>query len=390
FRPKWIKYDISINKWKLDSTSLAKTIIDENSILRMQENGELQGYWIYNELTGSWHPLSVEDIDNIVNSYFEFPADPQYKTPGMYALDQQTAKNQRDVLKLVLSKVKGASPKLTIDKQPPYLIHFKDYDFDLKGWNIQPFNPDNYFISDRNYNLQEDVLNLKNLIFEDGGKELIDSLAPESTNWLLKSLGDKETLQTFLECLGLSFLNFQPEQFVIFIKSKGGTGKSVLFNYIKTLFGIDNDVIQLDFEHIIKDNSFDVSELRRKSINLTSDAKATYIPTEAVSIIKALSGNDARNLPQKFQKTADFVNHANLWFNCNKVPRLSPDSYDNSIARRFIIFDWLYIHNFQWEKKENVFQKERGELVLKALYYAKLALEMQPKKYDYLSTPVHI
>lgn len=389
FRPRWIYFDDDSKKWKLNSNLLANTIIDENSILRMEENGEPQGYWIYKEQFGGWSPISRLGIDNLINSYFEYPADPQTKAPEMYALDQQTAQNQRDVLKLVESKIAMADPKKTIDTPPKYLIHFKDFDFDLKKWQRFPFNSNNYFTSNRDYNLDEDILNIGNVVFEENSKQLIETLAPKTTKWLLESLGDQETLQTFLEVLGLSFLNYQPEAFFVFVKSSGGRGKSKLFEYIQSLFG-ENDVISLDFDSIIKDNSFDVAEFRRKSINLTSDVKASYIPPEAVAIIKALSSGDKRNLPQKFKGTAQFNNYANLWFNCNNMPRLSAENYDNSMARRTFIFDWFPIEGFNWEEKSKSFQKERGEFVVKALYYAKLALESSKKNYDYLEEPTYI
>lgn len=397
FRPEWVQYNSDKNIWQLDSNLLARTIISENHIIRMQENGEVSGYWLYDDSKGSWRPISLDDINNIINLYFEFPDDPSTRSQAQYALDQQTAKNQRDTLNLVLSKINGANQSQTIDHPPHYLIHFKDFDFDLKNWKKQEFKPDNYFISNRDYNLvidgttpQIDKILTDKSIFSERKRTLIDSLAPETTDWLLNSLGDEETLKSFLELLGLSFLNFQPENFIVFMRSGGGTGKSRLFEYISSLFGKDNDVISLDFEHIIEPKSFDVSEFRNKSINLTSDIKATYIPSSAVAIIKALSSDDQRNLPQKFSKTARFTNRANLWFNCNNLPRLSSDSYDNSIARRFFIFDWLFIKGINWDELSKVLKKERGELVFKALYFAKLALDSEPKKYEYLDTPSKI
>lgn len=326
----------------------------------------------------------------MINSYFNYPEDPRLKLTGKYAFDLQTGSSQRNTLVLLQSKINSLNPTQTTDKQPTYIIHFKDYDFDLKHWKKLPFSPDRYFLSNRDYNLEETTISSMKWDTLKNGKQLIDSLAPITTDWLLKSLGDKETLQTFLECLGLSFLNSQPVNFIVFLKSSGGTGKSRLFEYLASLFGIENDTVGLDFDQIIRPASFDISELRNKSIDLSSDVKASYIPKDAVAILKALSGDDLCSLSQKNKGTANFANHANLWFNCNDMPRLAPESYDNSIARRFIIFDWLFIKNFSWEKVKDKLQKERNELVTKALYYAKRALEDHLKEYDYLTTPSNL
>ena len=364
FRPDWAYYDGVA--WKLDTVELAETIIDETLIKRVQENGVFDGYLKYRDNNGSWRWYTEGDISYLINSYFKYPQDPALKLKGQYALDLQDAKAQKNTLTLVKSKTGAINPTQTTDKQPTHIIHFKDYDFDLEHWKRLPFSPERYFLSDRDYNL-DDIYSQLPWDALNGQKDAINELAPKTTEWLLKSLGDKETVQTFLECLGLSFLNSQPESMIIFFKSLGGTGKSVLFGkYLEKLFGTENDTAHLDFDQIIKPAGFDASSLRNKSIDLTSDVNATYIPHDAVGLIKALSGNDLRGLPQKYKGVADFANHANLWFNCNDLPTMPSRDFNDSIARRLIIFDWLYIDGFDWDKEKESILKERGELVTKA------------------------
>lgn len=388
FRPDWAYYDGVA--WKLDTVELAETIIDETLIKRVQENGVFDGYLKYRDNNGSWRWYTEGDISYLINSYFKYPQDPALKLKGQYALDLQDAKAQKNTLTLVKSKTGAINPTQTTDKQPTYIIHFKDYDFDLEHWKRLPFSPERYFLSDRDYNLDDIYSQLPWDALKDD-KSAIDELTPKTTEWLLKSLGDKETVQTFLECLGLSFLNGQPESMIIFFKSLGGTGKSVLFGkYLEKLFGTENDTAHLDFDQIIKPAGFDASSLRNKSIDLTSDVNATYIPHDAVGLIKALSGNDLRGLPQKFKGVADFANHANLWFNCNDLPTMPSRDFNDSIARRLIIFDWLYIDGFDWDKEKERILNERSELVTKALYYAKQALERPKQHYDYINVPVRI
>lgn len=145
FRPDWAHYDYKKNTWKLDTVELAETIIDETLIKRVQENGVFDGYLKYRDNNGSWRWYTEGDISYLINSYFKFPKDPTLKLKGQYALDLQDAKAQKNTLTLVKSKTGAINPTQTTDKQPPYIIHFKDYDFDLKHWKRLPFSPEDTF-----------------------------------------------------------------------------------------------------------------------------------------------------------------------------------------------------------------------------------------------------
>ena len=79
-----------------------------------------------------------------------------------------------------------------------------------------------------------------------------------------------------------------------------------------------------------------------------------------------------------------------MWFNCNDLPTMPSRDFNDSIARRLIIFDWLYIDGFDWDKEKERILNERSELVTKALYYAKQALERPKQHYDYINVPVRI
>ena len=57
-----------------------------------------------------------------------------------------------------------------------YIIHFKDYDFDLEHWKRLPFSPERYFLSDRDYNLDGTYSQLPWEALKDQ-KDAIDELA---------------------------------------------------------------------------------------------------------------------------------------------------------------------------------------------------------------------
>lgn len=192
-----------------------------------------------------------------------------------------------------------------------------------------------------------------------------------------------------MECIGLSLLNSYEIPFFVFIKSKGGHGKSALFKYLASLFGIGS-TSGISLTQMTEGQAFDASELRFKEINLVSDEKATYIPDKVIGLIKAFTGNDNRNLSQKNKQTANFTNHAQLWANMNTYPRFQ--TYDDAIARRACLFHWNYVEKYAHFDKKYLptIKKERGEFALKCLYYAKIAIERQPIKYSYISIPIQL
>ena len=192
-----------------------------------------------------------------------------------------------------------------------------------------------------------------------------------------------------MECIGLSLLNTYEVPFFVFIKSEGGHGKSALFKYLASLFGIGS-AGGISLTQMTEGQAFDASELRFKEINLVSDEKAAFIPDRVIGLIKAFTGNDKRNLSQKNKQTANFTNHAQLWFNMNDFPRFQ--TYDDAIARRACLFRWNYVAKYAHFNQDYLptIKKERGEFAIKCLYYAKIAIEREPIKYSYISIPIQL
>lgn len=412
YRPDWIDYDIKQQIWKANPNKLANDIVKKYKIKRVEEKGNLIGYSSYHTESGLWEDLVPEDLGNYVDNYFDAPDKYTDSLSKQYAEDLHTAKAVKDTLVLLKSKIKKIVPNETFDCPDKYLVHFKDVDFNVYTFKYISHDSKHYFLNGMNFNLDPDsFLRLrtnfftkdddndnKDRSFEDvrndpkitvSPERIIRSIAPITCKWILESLGgDKKTLIAFLERLGLSMLHDYTDNFVVFLHGDANTGKSKLFNLLSSLFD-PSSVSALDLDSIAKTNSFDAKELRYKTINLTSESKATFLDETALNIIEQLSGGDLRNYSQKFKDTADFINFSHLWLNFNDLPQLA--QFDNAIARRADVFHWQSIPNFEEKYDWDLIMKERPQLIVKSLYYAHLLLKKNIyQHYDYCNSDLRL
>lgn len=397
YRPDWMDFDKKQNVWKVNENRLANDIVKDHEIRREEEKGKLIGYINYQTLTGLWTPLTPEGLSNFIDNYFSSPEEFSGSTSKQYAEDVHTAKAVKDTLTLLKSKIQKIDPKETFDTPNKYLVHLKDIDLDIFTFDTFPFESEHYFLSGLNTYLDTTTLTrIYNAIPQQKKKlekklnkkinvsaeHSIRIIAPETKKWLLKSLGgDNKTFVAFLERLGLSMIHDYSDNFIVFIYGAANTGKSMLFNYLHSLF-LDSNVSALDLDLMAKSNSFDAQELRYKTINLTAESKVTSIDETTLNILEQLSGGDYRNYPQKFKNTADFKNFSHLWFNMNELPQLA--NFDDAIARRADVFKWHGISNFEEEIDWQKIEDERPQLILLALYYAhKVVTREDYYHYDY-------
>ena len=415
YRPDWIHYDNKQQVWKVNPNDLANDIVKKYKIKRMEEKGNLIGYISYHTESGLWEAMVPEGLGNYVDNYFEAPDKYTDSLSKQYAEDLHTAKAVKDTLVLLKSKIGKIVPNETFDRPDKYLVHFKDVDLNVYTFKYISHDSKHYFLNGVNFNLDSDsFLRLRKNFFtkDDDNKEndnkdrsfedvrndpkitvsperIIRSIAPITCKWILESLGgDKKTLIAFLERLGLSMLHDYTDNFVVFLHGDANTGKSKLFNLLSSLFD-PSSVSALDLDSIAKTNSFDAKELRYKTINLTSESKATFLDETALNIIEQLSGGDLRNYSQKFKDTADFINFSHLWLNFNDLPQLA--QFDNAIARRADVFHWQSIPNFEEKYDWDLIMKERPQLIVKSLYYAHLLLTQNTyQHYDYCNSDLRL
>lgn len=396
FRPWWAEYNASKDIWEVDSNKLADEIIKSHPIKRLEENGFVSGLVVYLENLGNWQKKAKTILNNFIEDAFQYPTDPIGKDSvqqTQYAKDLENAKSVKNTLTLLDGKIYSIDPENTFDTPPAHTVHFKTFDFNIDKWKITDFLPEKYYLYSKDYNANTDTAQLDwDILHSPNGQGLIDSLAPITTEWLVKSLGaesDDKTLIAFMECIGLSLLNSYEIPFFVFIKSEGGHGKSALFKYLASLFGTGS-TSGISLTQLTEGQAFDASELRFKEINLVSDERTTYVPDKVIGLIKSFSGGDKKDFSQKNKQTAGFTNHANLWFNMNDFPRFQ--TYDDAIARRACLFRWNYVAKYAHFNKDYLptIKKERGEFAIKCLYYAKIAIEREPIKYSYISIPIQL
>lgn len=397
FRPSWAEYNTVKGIWHLDPNKLANEITRIRLIKYLEENGKNNGLVAYNDEAGNWEKRSPKILNNFIEDCFKYPTNPLLKDkvmPTKYAKDLEEAKGVRNTLTLLNGKIYSINPQMTFNFPSAHIVHFKTFDFDIDDWKLlREFDPKRYYLYSKDYDLSKDGATLGwELLNSAAGQSMIDKLAPATTEWLNKSLGaedEKKTLVAFLECIGLSLLNSYEIPMWIFVRSNGGHGKSKLFNYLKSLFGL-GATSNVSIYQMTQGQAFDASELRYKEANLVSDEKASFVPDEVIGLLKSISGGDSRSFSQKNTNTADFANHAQLWFNMNAFPRFQ--SYDASIARRTCLFRWHYVKKYTHFSQDTLpkLEKERGEFALKCLYYAKIAIERDPINYPSMDVPIQL
>ncbi len=415
WRPKWAIYDFDNNKWKISANILADEIADNELIYRVEEKGKVTGYVKYNHKLGQWEQIAPDDLGNFVDLYFKYPAHysakDKYKDVKeikqrdaliqreeqehpQYADDLHTAKALNDTLRLLKSKVHKIDPTTTFDEPPKFIVHCKTFDFDVYHWKKLPFSPIHYFVSGLEFDPDATMLTVYNANQKSKKgipeNKIIKGIAPQVQKWLYLSLGeDKESLKAYLERLGLSMLHtYDDLGFIVFLHSQtAGIGKSKNFKYIGSLFQ-KSDVNALDLDTLASKGSFDAQELRYHDINLTGEVKTKFLSDQVMNLLELLSGGDARQFPQKFLGTADFINHSHLWFNMNHLPRLN--SYDEAVARRMDIIEWYQIKDFQKKFSEAELNRERPELILLAMIYAHKCLHREPQSFDYFKAQIRL
>src|SRR5699024_5507629 len=226
FRPWWAEYNAIKDIWNVNPNKLADEIINNHSIKRLEENGFVSGLVVYLENLGNWAKKSKSVLNNFIEDCFQYPTDPIEKDSAQqtqYARDLENAKSVKNTLTLLDGKIYSIDPENTFDTPPAHTVHFKKFDFDVDKWKITGFSPENYYLYSKDYDLNKETAQLDwDILHSSNGQGLIDSLAPITTEWLVKSLGaenEDKTLIAFMECIGLSLLNTYEVPFFVFIKS---------------------------------------------------------------------------------------------------------------------------------------------------------------------------
>ncbi len=165
-----------------------------------------------------------------------------------------------------------------------------------------------------------------------------DGILKHASN-LKKFLNDlffPEDIEKLLDYLSYCLWRDYGQNFWVLLNGGGLNGKSLLFNIISEVFGIDNVAGETLQRLTDESNRFVTANLYNKLINFDADISKDTV-FKNTGQIKKLTGNDLIPGEQKYKTPFKFRSHAKLVFSVNKIP----ETYDESDAfyRRIIVIN---------------------------------------------------
>lgn len=137
---------------------------------------------------------------------------------------------------------------------------------------------------------------------------------------------DVESIVLILQMLGYLMLNVTPKRAFFWLGPAPASGKSVLMNVISRLFGKSN-CCHINAHQMAE--KFSQAQLYDCRVNLGLESSGT-LNSEAISMIKSLSGDSNISLERKYKSRQDLPNFCKLVFASNEA--LEIGETDNSDA----------------------------------------------------------
>lgn len=151
----------------------------------------------------------------------------------------------------------------------------------------------------------------------------------EWLHFICPSDDDREML---LQFVGLCMTRDVEQQKMLFLKGKGGNGKSVLLNLINRVIGEEN-ISHISLDDMIK-SDFAAVELLGKLVNSCGDFKVT--PLDDLGPVKRMTGKDPIHANKKYANYVNFNSYCRLIFSVNQLPILKGEQ-TSAPWRRFLI-----------------------------------------------------
>ena len=148
---------------------------------------------------------------------------------------------------------------------------------------------------------------------------------PEKLDKFLDLMLDEETKELVYELIGAIFMKkYLPKKFFL-LYGPGNNGKSTLLQLITALAGENENVSYVSLASISDaENRFHRIQLKDKLVNVCGEIPPTYVID--TDVLKMLTGTDTVIAEQKGIDPIRFENFANIFMNCNKVPRFSDNT----------------------------------------------------------------
>tara|TARA_R110000787_G_scaffold203159_1_gene313678 strand:+ start:1312 stop:2712 length:1401 start_codon:yes stop_codon:yes gene_type:complete len=163
-----------------------------------------------------------------------------------------------------------------------------------------------------------------------------DAECPNIENHLKEVLKSEDDVKVFYEIVGFClYKDYFLEKMVMFV-GDGRNGKGKTIDLIRRFLGLSNcSSVPLAS---LSDNSFRVSELFGKMVNLAGDLSNTSL--KETGMLKQTTGRDLIGAKRKFLNEIKFINYSKHIFACNDLPKV----YDMSDGfwERWMVFEFPY------------------------------------------------
>jgi putative DNA primase/helicase len=198
------------------------------------------------------------------------------------------------------------------------LINLQNGTFEIssQGTNLRPFDSSDFIT----YQLP----------FEFNPK----AKAPIFEEYLNRVLPDKERQKILAEYLGYVFIkhgsNSLKEEKALVLHGTGANGKSVFFEIVNSLLGVEN-VSSYSLKSLTNDNGYFRAKLANKLVNYASEINGNL----EASIFKQLVSGEPVEARLPYGQPFILKQYAKLIFNCNELPK--DVEHTNAYFRRFLI-----------------------------------------------------
>jgi len=176
-------------------------------------------------------------------------------------------------------------------------------------------------------------------------------IKPDKTIEFFKDILEREEdIAVLQEWFGYCLLKDYPIEKAIMLYGKGRNGKGQLLELMKRFVGFDN-VAGVSLNRLVDENSFNISELHNRLINIGGDIDGSYL--ERVGMFQQLTGNDLISAKRKFKTDIKFTNYAKLIFACNNLP--TPGQTSEGFWDRWMLlkFPFKFVHQEIYNKATN-------------------------------------
>lgn len=158
--------------------------------------------------------------------------------------------------------------------------------------------------------------------------------APIFQSYLDRVLPDKQRQVVLSEYLGYIFIrngsSIMKEEKALVLYGSGANGKSVFFEVVNALFGVEN-VSSYSLQSLTNENGYFRAKLVNKLVNYASEINGNL----EASIFKQLVSGEPVEARLPYGEPFTLTQYAKLIFNCNELPR--EVEHTNAYFRRFLI-----------------------------------------------------